>query len=201
MTSQSTATLRSRYIEQAASDLEENRHQQEELAKALVRLKHEEALLVDILSLAERYEGLQGASELPAQKRPETHTPGGRPTQPPSQQTTRRSAHMRERRLKKALAESGAKGKSRQPLLGEILTELLGAHSEPRLAKELHAELTVQHPDRSPTPQVVRNTLESLVAKGQVQRHKQQRSVMYTLAGDAHSAVSTREDEAEATES
>jgi hypothetical protein len=28
----------------------------------------------------------------------------------------------------------------------------------------------------------VRNTIESLVAKGRVQRHKQQRSVMYTLA-------------------
>jgi len=28
---------------------------------------------------------------------------------------------------------------------------------------------------------VVRNTLESLVAKGRIRRHKQQRSVMYTL--------------------
>ncbi|MEU3410281.1 hypothetical protein ABZ760_03230 [Streptomyces sp. NPDC006658] len=180
MTSQSTATLRSRYIEQAASDLEENRHRQEELAKALARLKHEEGLLVSILSLAKRHEGLLGAAESPAQERSETHIPTRRPTQ----RTTRRSLHMRERRLKKALAESGATGKSRQPLLGEILTELLDAHSEPRLAKELHAELTAKHPDRSSTPQVVRNTLESLVAKGQVRRHKQQRSVMYTLADD-----------------
>ncbi|MEU4011424.1 hypothetical protein AB0H30_23550 [Streptomyces pseudogriseolus] len=189
MTSQSTATLRSRYAERAASDLEENRHQQEELAKALVRLKHEEALLVDILSLAARHEGLLGAAELPAQKESGTVIPAGRPVQPPAQQTTGRSAHLTERRLKRALAESGAKGKSRQPLLGEILSALLGAHPEPRLAKELHAELTAEHPDRSPTPQVVRNTLESLVAKGQVQRHKQQRSVLYTLADDARGGV------------
>ncbi|MEU0851261.1 hypothetical protein ABZ387_25330 [Streptomyces flaveolus] len=199
MTSQSTATLRSRYVERAASDLEENRHQQEELARALVRLKHEEALLLDILSLAERHEDPTGAAKLPARTGSGTHVPAGRPVQPPSQQTTRRSAHLRERRLKRVLAESGAKGKSRQPLLGEILTALLGAHSEPRLAKELHAELTAKHPDRSPTPQVVRNTLESLVAKGQVQRHKQQRTVMYTLADDARSGVPAEEGDAEAT--
>ncbi|MFJ9999802.1 hypothetical protein [Streptomyces werraensis] len=201
MTSQSTATLRSRYVERAASDLEENRHQQEELARALERLKHEEALLLDILSLAERHEDLPGAAQLPARKGSGTHVQAGRPAQPPSQQTTRRSAHLRERRLKRVLAESGAKGKSRQPLLGEILTALLGAHSEPRLAKELHAELTARHPDRSPTPQVVRNTLESLVAKGQVQRHKQQRTVMYTLADDVHSGVAAEEGDAEATRS
>ncbi|MEU6571953.1 hypothetical protein [Streptomyces parvulus] len=190
MTSQSTATLRSRYIEQAASDLEENRHQQKELAEALARLKHEESLLVDILTLAERYEGLPEASDLPSQKRAEPYAPDGRQAPPPTQKTTRRSAHMRERRLRKAQAEADAKGKSRQPLLGEILTELLGSHSEPRLAKELREELIAKHPDRSPTPQVVRNTLESLVAKGNVQRHKQQRSVMYTLVSGAQGGVS-----------
>jgi hypothetical protein len=201
VTSQSTATLRSRYIEQAASDLEENRHQQEELAEALARLKHEEALLVDILTLAERYEGLPEASELPSQKRSETYAPAGEPAPPPAQKSTRRSAHMRERRLRKALAEADAKGKSRQPLLGEILTELLGTHSEPRLAKELREELIAKHPDRSPTPQVVRNTLESLVAKGYVQRHKQQRSVMYTLVSEAQSDVSAEESDIEDTKS
>lgn len=59
--------------------------------------------------------------------------------------------------------------------------DLLGTHDEPRLAKELRDELLEKHPDRTPTPQVVRNTLESLVAKGRIQRHKQKRSVMYSL--------------------
>lgn len=184
MTSQSAATLRSRYMEQAASDLEENRRQQQELADALARLKREEALLVDILALAEQYESLSEASELPVRKR--AGQAGAKPGQSTARQprkTTGRSAHMRERRIKKAMAEAGAKGRQRRPLLGEILTGLLGTHSEPRLAKDLREELMAEHPDRSPTPQVVRNTLESLVAKGQVQRRKQQRSVMYVLAG------------------
>ncbi|MER6695144.1 hypothetical protein ABT329_40715, partial [Streptomyces minutiscleroticus] len=62
------------------------------------------------------------------------------------------------------------------------IARVLGGHSEPRSAKELRDELLKKHPDRSPTPQVVRNTLESLVAKGRIRRHKRERSVMYTLA-------------------
>jgi sulfur transfer protein SufE len=46
-------TVRSRYIEQAASDLEENRHQQQDLIAHLDTLRQEERLLLDILSLAE----------------------------------------------------------------------------------------------------------------------------------------------------
>ncbi|MEV5178073.1 hypothetical protein AB0L10_45415, partial [Streptomyces flaveolus] len=80
-------------------------------------------------------------------------------------------------------AQAGAEGKSRRPLLGDLLTDLLSHHDEPRPAKELRDELMAKHPDRAPTPQVVRNTLESLVAKGRIRRHKQQRSVMYTLRG------------------
>ncbi|MFB8754430.1 hypothetical protein [Streptomyces nigra] len=186
MTSQSTATLRARYIEQAASDLETNRRQQEELAEAIERLKQEEALLVDILSLAERYGGPPDASDLPEQKRSE---PTRTRTEPPASRSARTRGGRPER------AEAGAKGKSRQPMLGELLTQLLGGHKEPRLAKELRDELMAKHPERSPTPQVVRNTLESLVAKGRVQRHKQQRSVMYTLSAPAKGGTSSARDD------
>src|ERR1051325_5247032 len=58
----------------------------------------------------------------------------------------------------------GAKGEPRPPLLDDLLLKLLGGHDDPRLAKELRDELLEKHPDRDPTPQVVRNTLESLVA-------------------------------------
>lgn len=37
-----------------------------------------------------------------------------------------------------------------------------------------------KYPKRNPTPQVVRNTLEPLVAKGRIRRHKQERSVLCT---------------------
>ncbi|MFE4453289.1 hypothetical protein [Streptomyces sp. NPDC056796] len=178
MTSQSTATLRSRYVEQTASDLEENRRRQQQLAERITVLKQEEALLTDILSLAERYEGFTDASRLPEQSQDEPVVAKTRRT--PAENAARRPASARTAPAG-GTAKTGAKGKSRRPLLGDLLMEMLGKHDGPRLAKELRDELLEKHPDRTPTPQVVRNTLESLVAKGRVQRHKQQRSVMYTL--------------------
>ncbi|MFF8644276.1 BlaI/MecI/CopY family transcriptional regulator [Streptomyces sp. NPDC015345] len=182
MSSQSAATLRSRYVEQAASDLEANRRRQEELAKKIELLKQEEALLSDILDLAERYEGFADASRLlpeqaqgePVVAKAKHRGKAGAPKQ--------RSASGKSKSAPAgARAKSGAKGKSLEPLLGDLLMELLKGHEEPRLAKELRDELLEKHPTRDPSPQVVRNTLEALVAKGRVQRHKQQRSVMYTL--------------------
>lgn len=162
MTSHSAATIRSRYVEQAASDLQENRRRQQELAESITMLKQEEALLLDILTLAERYDAPSDPARVPeqAQREPETA-----PAEPAA----------------KSAAKPAAKPKSPQPLLGDLLTRLLGDHEEPRHAKELREELMDKHPDRSPTPQVVRNTLESLVAKGRIRRHKQRRSVMYSL--------------------
>ncbi|MFF4761287.1 hypothetical protein [Streptomyces sp. NPDC001292] len=178
MTSQSAATLRSRYVEQAASDLEENRRRQQELAEKITVLKQEEALLADILNLAERYEGFADASRLPEQLQDEA--PVTKAKRPAAGATSRRTAPVKTASAGTS-AKAGAKGKSRQPLLGDLLADLLSKYDEPRLAKELRDELLEKHPDRNPTPQVVRNTLESLVAKGRIQRRKQQRSVMYTL--------------------
>jgi hypothetical protein len=196
VTSQSAATLRSRYVAQAASDLEENRRRQRELAEKLTVLKQEEALLVDILTLAERYEGLSDASRLPEQAQGEPSVgqeekgvPGIVPA--PSRGASRRRSGAAARRAVAGAARSDAKGKSRQPLLGDVLMDLLAAHDEPRLAKELRDELLEKHPDRSPTPQVVRNTLESLVAKGRVRRHRQKRSVLYTVRTPEERAASS----------
>ncbi|MGW1259717.1 hypothetical protein ACWD5Q_32230 [Streptomyces sp. NPDC002513] len=178
MTSQSAATLRSRYVEQAASDLEENRRRQQELTERISVLKQEEALLADILNLAERYEGFADTSRLPEQAQDEPVVTKAKKRSAGT--TSRRSTAVRNAPAGTA-AKAGAKGKSRQPLLGDLLADLLGKYDDPRLAKELRDELLDKFPDRNPTPQVVRNTLESLVAKGRIQRHKQQRSVMYTL--------------------
>ncbi|MEV6762605.1 hypothetical protein AB0N16_18640 [Streptomyces sp. NPDC051105] len=177
MTRQSADTLRSRYVAQAASDLEENRRRQQELADRISALKQEEALLADILNLAERYEGFADASRLPEQLQDEPVVAKAKKTS--TEAATRRLTSAKSAPTK--TAKAGAKGTSRQPLLGDLLAELLGRYKEPRLAKELRDELLEKHPDRNPTPQVVRNTLESLVAKGRIRRHKQQRSVMYSL--------------------
>ncbi|MFJ9041637.1 hypothetical protein ACIRF8_34350 [Streptomyces sp. NPDC102406] len=180
MTSQSAAALRARYVDQAASDLEENRRLQRELQERITMLKQEEALLGDIISLAERYEGLADASRLPEQVQDEQQVVT-KPKGAAAGATSRRTAATRNTSAG-APAKSGTRGKPRQALLGDLLMKLLDKYDEPRPAKELRDELLKKHPDRNPTPQVVRNTLEALVAKGRVRRHKQQRSVMYTLA-------------------
>ncbi|CAL9280345.1 hypothetical protein [Streptomyces sp. SudanB182_2057] len=177
MTSESAATLRSRYVVQAASDLEENRRLQQELTERIKVLQQQEALLKDILSLAERYEGFADPSRLPEQMQDE---PVVAKSKPAPRAASRRSSPAGSARAGRA-AKAGAKGKPRQPLLGDLLAELLGQYKEPRRAKDLRDELLEKYPDRDPTPQVVRNTLESLVAKGRIRRHKQERSVMYTL--------------------
>ncbi|RFC77830.1 hypothetical protein [Streptomyces sp. AcE210] len=186
MPSQSAETLRLRYVEQAASDLKENRRRQKELSEKLKMLKQEEALLTDILSLTERLHDLAEASPLPEQAQDEATFTRGRPSGKPATANdgkatggkTRRPAATRSA---KSSGKAGTQEKQRQPLLGELLTELLAASDEPQPAKELRDELLEKHPDRTPTPQVVRNTLEALVAKGRIRRHRQQRSVMYTL--------------------
>ncbi len=176
MTTQSTAI---RLVDQAASDLEANRRLQQKLTDRITVLQQEEALLTDILKLAQQYEGFADPSRLPEQLQDE---PG---TAAPKAKRVSAGAARRSVPAGTAAAgdtrKAGAKTKARRPLLGDLLMEMLGAHEEPRLAKELRDELLAQHPDRDPTPQVVRNTLEALVAKGRIQRHKQQRSVMYTL--------------------
>ncbi len=143
-------------------------------------LQREEGLLEDILRLAEQYEEFADTTRLPEQLQDEPTvvemkqvpaTAASRPSAPSGIATAG----------KKATAKTGAKKKPRQPLLGDLLATLLANYDEPRLAKELRDELLEKHPDRTPTPQVVRNTLESLVAKGRIRRHRQKRSVLYTL--------------------
>ncbi|MET7759251.1 hypothetical protein ABZT27_31810 [Streptomyces sp. NPDC005389] len=177
MTVQSTAT---RLVDQAASDLEANRQLQQKLTDRITVLQQEEALLTDILNLARQYEGFADPSRLPEQAQDEPGTATTKAKRASAGAAARRSAPTRTP-AGGHTRKASTKTKARQPLLGDLLVELLGADEEPRLAKELRDELLAQHPDRNPTPQVVRNTLEALVAKGRIQRHRQQRSVMYTL--------------------
>ncbi|MEQ6028227.1 hypothetical protein SOM70_37375 [Streptomyces salinarius] len=168
-----SATVRSRYIEQAASDLEENRHQQQDLITRLDVLRQEEELLLSILSLAE------DSAKVPEQAQGE-ETPLSHVVSEGSARQVTGARPMRSGA--KPSGKGGQRpGKERRPLLKDLLLDLLKGHVEPRHAAELREELLARHPERVPTPQVVRNTLEGLVAKGTVERHKQGRSVMYTV--------------------
>ncbi|MEU5098717.1 hypothetical protein [Streptomyces sp. NPDC020996] len=200
-TTSATTTIRSRYAEQAISDLAENRRRQKELTRQLEALHQEESLLLNILKLAGASDAdsdaapdqppvpqqAQNEAEVSAPVTPATspdaaEAPTGRPRDAGASPDTRQ---RKTRAGRTGAGRTGAKGADKQEerpvLLQDLLLELLAAHSEPRLAAELREELLRAHPDRQPTPQVVRNTLEALVAKGRIQRHKQNRSVMYTV--------------------
>lgn len=172
-------TLRARYTDQAAADLAENRRRQAELMSHLEVLRQEETLLLDIINLTQPSD----AEPDPAPVLPQSASaeqPRALSTSTPEDVTSDHSAESPAGQLapRKAVGRSGG---TRQPLLREVLLGLLRAHNEPRAAKDVWEECLQKHPDRSPSHQVVRNTLEGLVARGTVARHKQGRSVMYSL--------------------
>lgn len=84
-----------------------------------------------------------------------------------------------------------------QPTLVALVQAILGETHEPRLVREVAATLAEKHPDRAATNQVVRNTLENLVAKGLAERERKQGSVFYTGVTSPDDAVQ-RSDESEA---
>jgi hypothetical protein len=172
-------------MEQAASDLEDNHRQQKELQRQLETLRQEEKLLLDILNLAEH------STTMPEQARPAEQEKA--PSTDTKVKSTSHPRSVRAARRESSRKDKAPRGRSaRRPLLGDLLLDLLKKHDTPRPAQELREELIEAHPDRVPTPQVVRNTLEGLVAKGLVQRHKQDRSVMYTPTTSAGAVLDGR---------
>jgi hypothetical protein len=174
-------TLRTRYTDQAMADLEENRRRQAELLSHLEVLQQEESLLLDIINLtgpATRQSPPPTASQQESTTVPSVPGPGGRTSTEPSP-----VAPLHEPDVPRE--PTGISNGGQQRLLREILVELLSAHTEPRAAKEVWRECLQKHPDRSPSNQVVRNTLEGLVARGTVARHKQKHTVMYALAQES----------------
>ncbi|MFF9774329.1 hypothetical protein ACF1HJ_11795 [Streptomyces sp. NPDC013978] len=80
----------------------------------------------------------------------------------------------------KTAATKSAAAEKAQPTLVELIRRHLTEQSEPRSAAEVATALTLAHPDRRIQTNVVRTTLEGLVAKSNAQRVKQGSSVYYT---------------------
>ncbi|MEE1760879.1 hypothetical protein [Streptomyces sp. SP18BB07] len=80
----------------------------------------------------------------------------------------------------KTAATKSAAAEKAQPTLVELIRRHLTEQSEPRSAAEVATALTQAHPDRRIQTNVVRTTLEGLVAKSNAQRVKQGSSVYYT---------------------
>ncbi|WP_030992906.1 hypothetical protein [Streptomyces sp. NRRL WC-3744] len=176
-TKPSPVTLRTRYTDQAVADLEENRRRQAELRSHLEVLQQEETLLLDILNLTGKPAANPGAA--PPSEATESPSASSSATPAPTEPSLDALAPAGDPPVPSKPEHRG--GSAQQPLLREVLLDLLSAHNEPRTAKEVWQEYLQNQPDRSPSNQVVRNTLEGLVARGLVTRHKQKRTVLYTL--------------------
>ncbi|MGP3953485.1 BlaI/MecI/CopY family transcriptional regulator [Streptomyces sp. 7N604] len=87
--------------------------------------------------------------------------------------------------------KAAAKKKSEGPPLRELILDLLAQHHQPRMVGEVVNELAEAHPERAASNQVVRNTLEALVAKNYVERERKQGSVFYTARENDAAAAET----------
>ncbi|KND43133.1 MULTISPECIES: hypothetical protein [Streptomyces] len=97
----------------------------------------------------------------------------------------------------KAAATKSAAPKKDQPTLVELIRRHLIEQSEPRSAAEVAAALTQAHPDRRIQTNVVRTTLEGLVAKSNAQRSRQGSSVYYTAPDAPEQSAAPSQAEAE----
>ncbi len=205
MSENSTAAtdLTSQYTAQVANDLERNVKEQERVTAEIAALQEQLTVLQQdhaILVNMQQALGLAPASAAPAPvAREETAAgsatvpaPRGRGTakraDKPGKKAAARTAPGKQPRKPakaKAKAERPAArtaARTNGPKLVELVRRHLGEQSEPRSAAEVAGALGAAHPDRTIRTTVVRNTLEGLVARNQVQRTKQGSSVFYTAA-------------------
>ncbi|MET7549714.1 hypothetical protein ABZS94_28775 [Streptomyces sp. NPDC005500] len=199
--------LRSMYAQRFAADREANRKEQEsvsaqitEMQGRLKQLKADELLLSDMQGLvASSAEPQSTPAVLDADAPAEAASPQAVP--PPRQESVTRgtTAPSRARKTsrakapgkvtqsapkkaaaKKTATKTDAK-KAAEPSLSELVLGLLLAHAgEPRITREVHADLEAVHPKRATTIQTVRNILDSLANKEVIEKEKKQGSAMYT---------------------
>ncbi|MFD5320684.1 BlaI/MecI/CopY family transcriptional regulator [Streptomyces sp. NPDC127098] len=192
-----TTPIQSRYAEQFAADLKDNREEQEAvsariagLEARLTQLKADETWLTGQLASADTQQAPHAGEEV-HETAPSTGLtsedaakPGSLPTQRQGTTSSKDDAGAagRSRKrpaAKKATAKRATAEKSTRPLLQDVVLSLLRAHpGEPRTAREIHT--AVEGTGRASSHQTTRNTLERLVAKGLVERQRRQGSVMYT---------------------
>ncbi|WP_327129933.1 hypothetical protein [Streptomyces sp. NBC_01727] len=199
--------IQNRYAQQFAADREANRKEQEsvcaqitELQGRLKQLKADELLLSDMQGLVGPPSEQQSTpavleADAPAEAaspqavpppRQETHTKATAASSP-TKKTARAKAPgkvpqsaPKKAAAKKTATKTDAK-KSAEPSLNELVLGLLLAHAgEPRITREVHADLEAAHPKRATTIQTVRNILDGLANKAVIEKEKKQGSAMYT---------------------
>ncbi|MGY0065040.1 hypothetical protein ACWY4P_52920 [Streptomyces sp. LZ34] len=190
------ASLKSQYATQVAADLERNAKEQERISTEIGSLQAQLAVLesnrVLLLSIQQTL-GNEATSDVTGNAA-DTSTAAESPARQQSAVLPRPTARKHKTADATAKKKETASDKNRPkrpreagaPTLRELLIGHLTEHGGPRSAAEITTALAQALPDREIKATVVRSTLESLVAKSQVHRTKQQKSVFYsTTAPDA----------------
>jgi predicted nucleic acid-binding Zn-ribbon protein len=192
-TSTGATDVASQYSAQVASDLERNLKEQERLSgeiealqAQLTALQHNQSVLASIqLALGTSAEAPAPApapvTAVPAPRKKTAARPGtGRQSK-----AQKPAAAAKKRPGKKSTTAQATTSQPAAPKLVALVREHLADQREPRSAAEVATALEKQHPERTIKTNVVRTTLEGLVAKNQAQRSKQGSSVFYTSASAA----------------
>ncbi|MFI1100365.1 hypothetical protein [Streptomyces melanogenes] len=192
------STLKDQYAARVTADLEANQQDQSRIRAELDTLKDQlEALERDHGLLQTMQHTLGGAPAKAAPKKavstkstPAKATPAKAvaPAKVPTPRTKKpevkaaaaKPARAPRKNTAPAKTASPRKAETSGPTLREVVLGLFAGHQEPRTVSDVLTELTTAHPDRKTSPQVVRNTLEALVAKGELERERKQGSVFYT---------------------
>ncbi|WP_327348033.1 hypothetical protein [Streptomyces europaeiscabiei] len=210
--------LKAQYTAQVAADLERNAKEQERLQAEITALQDQLlSLQQDHGVLANMQQALGVVTPEPAPEADEVAAPSvpRQKTATAPQAAKRTRAKKAEKAappqgtkqakkpatktaapkaaVSKAVAPKTAAPKSNQPTLVELIRRHLTEQSEPRSAAEVAAALTKAHPERRIQTNVVRTTLEGLVAKSNAQRTRQGSSVYYT-APDAQPTAPSQAD-------
>ncbi len=180
-----SADLKAQYGERLDADLEGNAREQERISSEIAALQEQLGALEGdrtlLLSMRqamteERPAGWRGGNEgsdVEGSSRSRVHSP-------------RQDAAIAGLKGNDAEpAASSRHGKNTSPVLRVLVVAELAQHSQPCSAAEITSALIQKYPERRFIDQVVRNTLENLVARGEVQRSKQKRSVFYTIVDPA----------------
>jgi hypothetical protein len=179
--------LTSQYTAQVVADLERNTKEQERIGGEMEALQEQlNALRHDHAVLTNLHQAL-GATTAPVETGPEPTAA----TSVPRQKTPGKSAEGKRRTRKADSAKAttartstarkpAAETASAQPTLIELIRRYLTEQREPRSAAEVSTALGQTHPERRIQTNVVRTTLENLVAKSHAHRAKQGTSVFYT---------------------
>ncbi|MFF8476035.1 BlaI/MecI/CopY family transcriptional regulator [Streptomyces sp. NPDC015414] len=205
----SATTLTSQYLSQVASDLERNVKEQERitaelsaLQEQLTALQHDHGVLVSVQQAL----GVSTSVAAPSPAdRAALPSPRKRVTTGSSE---RRTAKTDAAKSLKGRKQTGAKPVAKkpvartgtQPTLVDLIHRHLTEQNEPCSAAEVAKALNDAHPDRNISPNVVRTTLENLVAKSLVQRNKQGNSVFYTASASMKATSAPKEEDQPDTE-